>query len=261
MRPLILICLIFGLTFIFASCSYKQDHVLLEQRTSPADTFRQSNAANISNYRIKPQDVLQISNIQNSKNIVDLNAGIVGTTITATGIQSGETYTVEDDGTVALTGLGRIQVAGLTRVEARKYIEDLYRKGPLKDPLLELKIMNLKVTLLGEIKTQGNILLTKDKTTLIEIIGQAGGLTEKADEKTIKIIHTDQKYPKTDIIDLSNIKSINDPRTILQNNDIVVIAQNKRAVRADRLQDFSTIAQPALLIFNTALILFTLIRR
>ncbi|WP_299517104.1 polysaccharide biosynthesis/export family protein [Mucilaginibacter sp.] len=234
---------------------------MLEQRISPADTSRQTNAANISNYRIRPQDVLQITNIQNSKNIVDLNAGIVSAPVTAAATQSGEFYTVEEDGTVALTGLGRIPVAGLTRVAARTYIEDLYHKGPLKNPLLELKIMSLKVTILGEIRTQGNILLTKDKTTLIEIIGQAGGLTEKADEKTIKIIHADQQYPKTDIINLSSIKSINDPRTILQNNDIIVIAQNKRAVRADRLQDFTTMAQPALLIFNTALILFTLIHR
>ncbi|MDB5117917.1 MAG: polysaccharide export protein [Mucilaginibacter sp.] len=260
MRPLIPVYLIFGLLFIFTSCSYKQDQVLFEQKNSIPDSVLQKNTANISNYRIKPQDILQITNIQNSKNIIDLNPVNSGNVANSSNSQQGETYQVEEDGTVALTGLGRVQVAGLTRVEARKYIEEQYRKGPLKDPIIDLKIVNLKVTILGEIKSQGNFLLKKDKTTLIELIGEAGGLTEKADEKNIKIIHSDQPNSKPEIIDLSNIRSLSDPRTILQNNDIIYISQNRKAIRNNNIQNFSTVIQPALILFNTALIIFTLTR-
>jgi polysaccharide export outer membrane protein len=258
MRYFTLINLFFGSLFILSSCSYKQDHLLLNRNST--DTTVQTTIANISNYRIKPQDMLQITNVQNNKTIVDLTAGTVGAP-PASANSGEETYQVEEDGTIALTGLGRIKVSGLTRVEARKYIEDLYRKGPLKDPLLELKIISLKVTILGEINGPGSIPLTKDGMTLIEIIAKAGGLTNKADEKTIKIIRADQKYPKTDIIDLSNVSSLSDPRTIIQNNDIIVIAQNKTAVRNEKLQDFSIVVQPILLVFNTALIIFTLARK
>lgn len=243
---------------IFTSCSYKQNQILLEQKSFIPDTNLSKSPTNISNYRIRPQDVLQIINVQNSKNLVDLTAGAPGAGTSSTS-QQGESYQVEEDGTIALTGIGRVPVAGMTRVEARNYIENLYRKT-LKDPLFELKITNLKVLLFGEVKANGPISLTHDNTTLMEVLSQAGGVSEKADGKNIKIIRNG-KYPKTEIIDLTDIKTLTDPRIVMQNNDIVVIPQNKRAVRAERLQDFSTITSPVLLVFNTVLIVLSLTRR
>jgi polysaccharide export outer membrane protein len=256
MRYLIIVSLFVGI--VFTSCSYKQDQVLLEQKSFIPDTTLTKSYANISNYRIKPQDILQIINIQNSKNLVDLTAG--SASIASSVGTLGETYPVEEDGTIALTGIGRVQVADMTRVEARNYIENLYRKT-LKEPLFDLKIINLKVMLFGEVKTAGPILLTHDHTTLIEVLAQAGSLSDKANDKNVKIIRGNQKYPKTEMIDLSDIKTLTDPRIIMQNNDIVVVSQNKRALRAEKLQDFGTIASPVLLLFNTALIVLTLIRR
>ena len=259
MRYFTLINLIFGLFFIVSSCSYKQDHLLLERNA--ADTTVQTTIAKISNYKIKPQDVLQITNVQNNKTIVDLTAGVAGATTAAAANAGSDTYQVEEDGTIALTGLGRVKIGGMTRVEARTHIEDLYRKGPLKDPLLELKIISLKATILGEVATPGSVPLTKDGTTIIDIIAKAGGLTNKADEKTVKIVRGGQAHPKTDIINLSDVRSLNDPRAVVQNDDIIVIAQNKAAVRNEKLQDFSIVVQPILLVFNTALIIFTLARK
>ena len=251
---LIVICIFY---FLFSSCSYKQDHVFLEYKNSKIDSVSKKDLSTTENYRIKPQDILQITNIQNSKNIIDLTPSNGNGVTTNAVSQQGETYLVDDDGNIALTGIGRVKVAGLTRVEARKYIEELYSKD-LKNPILELKITNLKVTVLGEIKSQGNFQLIKDKTTLIEVIGEAGGLTDRADEKNVKIIRGNQK---TEIIDLSDIKSLSDPRIILQNNDIVYVSQNRKAIRNDNIQNFSIVTQPALILFNTALIIFTLIRR
>jgi polysaccharide export outer membrane protein len=257
MRYLIIISLCVGI--IFTSCSYKQDQVLLEQKSFIPDTTLSKSFTNISNYRIKPQDILQIVNVQSSKNLVDLSAGVSGAAGAALS-QQGENYQVEEDGTIALTGIGRVRVAGMTRVEARNYIENLYRET-LKNPLFELKIINLKVLLFGEIKGAGSIPLTHDNTTLMEVLSLAGGLNETADGKTVKIIRGGQNSPKTEIIDLTDIKTLTDPRIIMQNNDIVVIAKNKRALRAEKLQDFATISSPILLIFNTALIVLSLTRR
>jgi polysaccharide export outer membrane protein len=261
MRFLFFACLISVVIFVCSSCSYKQNQILFEQKTTIQDTVLQKNFSNIRNYRIRPQDVLQIKNLQNSKTIVDLNPriGTSSGTQEITTVQS-ENYQVEDDGTIGLTGLGRVQVAGLTRVEAMKKVEDMYHKDFLKTPLIDLKIINLKVTVLGEIKSQGNYILTKDKTTLVEIIGEAGGLTDKANEKNIKIIRGDETNQIVQIIDLNNIKSINDPRGILQSGDIIYIAQNNRAVRVDKNQTFGTTIQPELLILSTALLLFSIIR-
>jgi polysaccharide export outer membrane protein len=92
------------------------------------------------------------------------------------------------------------------------------------------------------------------------MIGEAGGLTDKANEKTIKIIRGDPKNPQVTIVDLSKITSLSDPRLILQNNDIIYIAQNKRAIKNDQIQNLSTTLQPVLIILNTALIIYALIK-
>ncbi|WP_188834425.1 polysaccharide biosynthesis/export family protein [Mucilaginibacter rubeus] len=245
---------------MLTSCSSKQYQYLFEQKNNVTDTLSKASDVAISPYRIKAQDILQIRNLQSIKYIVDeapsTNAGGGGGGGTA-----GQTFQVEDDGTVALPVIGHVKVAGLTRPEAAKQIEGLYRTNLLKDPIIELKIINLKVTMLGEIKGQGNYTLTKDRTTLVEMIGEAGGLTDKANEANVKIIRGDQKNPQVTEINLRDIQSINDPRAILQSGDVIYIAQNKRTIRNDKLQNLSVITQPVLLLLNTALIIFTLSHR
>jgi len=259
MRQIIFLYLILAAFLICTSCSNKQYQALFQERKALPDSSVLKGPVNVNEYHIKSQDLLQIRNLQDIKYIVNdapVNANTTGGTAS-----QGQTFKVEDDGTVALPVLGRLQVAGLTRVEAQNLIEGLYRKTLLKDPIIELKIVNLEVTVLGEIKGQGNYILTKDKTTLVELIGEAGGLTDKADEKNIKIIRGTGKNLAVTKIDLNNIRSIGDPAAILQSGDIIYIAQNKRATRSDNLQNFSTIFQPVLILFNTALILYTLIHK
>lgn len=249
---------------IFTSCSFKQQQVLFQQSGTTVENpkpSQENSGAGTSDYRIKSQDILQIRNLQSTKYIVDEGPSSTISNGGGSGSGQGQTYQVEDDGTVVLPVIGHVPVAGLTRAEAAKQIEDLYRKNLLKDPIIELKITNLKVTLLGEVRTQGNFPLTKDKTSLIEIIGDAGGLTERSNEKNIKIIRGDPKNPQITELDLSKIETLADPRMILQNNDIIYIAQNKRAVKNDQLQNVTTTLSPALLILNTALLIYTFIHR
>jgi len=261
MRQLIFLYLILGVILICTSCSDKQYQALFQEKKSISDTLSTKSPLPLSEYHIKSQDILEIRNLQNNKSIVDLSPSTNATPSLGSATTQPETFQVEEDGTVALTGLGHVHVAGLTRFEAQKLIESLYHNALLKDPIIALKIVNLKVTILGEIKGQGNYALTKDKITLVELIGEAGGLTDKANEKNVKIIRGTEKNPKVIEIDLNNIRSINDPATILQSGDIIYVAQNKRAARADNLQNFSTVFQPVLLLFNTVLILYTLIHR
>ena len=266
MRILVIGFLAFSLLSALASCSYKQDQLLFEQRNR-LDSTAQKNAADLINYRIKPQDLLQIRNLQNISYISDApaaegsSAGGGGASSSGGGASQGQTFQVEEDGDVILPVIGHVPVIGLTRQEATKKIENLYSNALLKNPIIELKIVNLKITILGEIRTQGNFPLVKDKTTLIEMIGTAGGLTDKANAKNIEIIRGSQSHPTITRVDLSNINSLSDPATILQNDDIIYIAQSKRAARTDNLQNFSTILQPALILLNTVLIIVTLTRR
>lgn len=244
----------FGLMLLLAlffmwSCSYKQQHALFKTNVPVPNPV--APISNYSTYKISPDDLLQIRNLQNIKFIADEQQVSASTGQTPN-------YQVQEDGTVALPVIGRVMVAGLTKSEATRKVEDLYKKNLLKDPIIDLKIINLKVTVLGEVRTQGNYFLLKDKTNLVDMIGEAGGLTDKANEKNIQIIRGDKAHPQIIIADLNNIRTLANPELNLQNNDIIYVSQNKRTIRNDSQQNVSGIVQSALVFLNTALIIYTL---
>lgn len=251
------------LLYFFSSCSSKQYQYLFQQKGTIKDTTATNLPPVQDHYHIKPQDILEIRNLQNNKDIVDLNPSVSGSPLSqmsSSQVQQNG-HLVEDDGTIALTGLGRIQVAGLTRVEAEKMIEGLYHKVLLKDPIIEVKVANLTITLFGEVRTPGNLPLVKDRTTLVQMLGAAGGLTDNANEKDIKIIRGDHNNPQVIQVDLSNIKSINDPRTILQSGDIVYVEKNRRAVRNEKLTNVTQIVQPLMFLFSVIAVVYTFAHR
>jgi len=266
MRIFTFVFLTISLLSVLTSCSYKQDQLLFQQKQG-FDSVSTAKPTPTVYYHIQAQDILQIRNLQNISYIIGdapsanipSTTGSSGSSVT-TASNQGQDFQVEEDGNVALPVIGRVPVEGLTRQEASNKIENMYKKSLLKDPIIELRIINLKVTVLGEIKAQGNYPLVKDKTTLVELIGEAGGLTDKANEKNIELIRGDPKHPIVKRIDLSNVSSLADPSAILQNGDIIYIAQNKRAIQTDKVSTFSTIIQPALIVLNTILIIFTLAR-
>lgn len=234
------------------SCSLKQKHALFESKL-PAQTGANAEQLTPPVHRIKPDDIIQIRNLQDYKAFANNSAAGAVAPVALT-------FQVEEDGNITLPVLGHVPISGLTRIEAQRKIEQLYRDSSLANPLIELKITNLKVQAFGEIKTQGDFILSKEHTTLIDILGEAGGLTAAANEKNVKIIRHDKTGLKETYIDLSNINTLTDPRIFLQAGDIIYVAQNKRAIRDDNLQNMSTLIQPSLLIFNTALIIYTLFR-
>ena len=254
------------LVVLLSSCSSRQYQILFQKKQSLTDSAYRTQDM-VGEYRIRSQDILQVRNLQDARKYLvnPAQSAAVNTNVlpdaSGTGAAGDLTYQVADDGTVILPAIGHIQVAGLTRPEAEKTIEEAYRKNVLVNPIIELKIVNLKVTMLGEVRTQGNLPLTIEHTTLIVMIGAAGGITERANESDVKIIRGTEKDPKVIQVDLGDIKSINDPRTVLQNGDIIYVAQNKRATRTDNLQSVSTIVQPSLLLINAALIILTLFRK
>ena len=212
-------------------------------------------------YKIKISDQLAIRNVQDP----EFGATTSGSSGTLSNTTSGTaqnmlSYPVEPDGMVNLPAIGKVEVVGLTRREATIKIQDLYKQKLLKDPIIELTVVNLKVTLLGEFSKQGNFLLEKDNTSLIEIIGEAGGITKTADPKTLKIIRGDRSHPEIIYVNLTDINSLASKKLILQNNDIIVLQPTKSAALSEKLQSFNNIVQPLLVVVNLAVLIFTVTR-
>lgn len=245
---------------LLGSCSYKQNQAFFEQNSKAQAAPVKAEDYKIADYKIKVGDILKVRNLQSIKLITDDASATNSTDQTSSGGGSQALdYQVETDGTIALPVIGRVQVAGLSRLETSKKLDDLYRQNVLKNPIIEVKVVNLKATIVGEVKRPGNYLLLKDETTLMEILGEAGGLTDKGNEKKVRIVRGGGLQTKQVIdVDLDDVASLTNPETIIQNQDIVYVEQNRRAIRNDKLQSLTTIAQPALLLLNTVLIILTL---
>ena len=206
-------------------------------------------------YKIKVNDLIAVKNKQNKEFLANVS------NIPNTAETNVVTYPVENDGTVNLPAVGKVVLAGLTRKEATQKLQQILEKDQLSKPIIEVTIVNVKVTLLGEFNTQGNFLLERDNTSLVEIIGQAGGInTQTADPKTLKIIRGDRSNPEIIYVNLNDINSLASKKLILQNNDIIVIQSTKNLAVTQKLQNFNNVIQPLLVIINLGVLIFSFTR-
>ncbi|MCX2575941.1 polysaccharide biosynthesis/export family protein [Pedobacter sandarakinus] len=248
----------------FSSCSLRRERALFNAPTDlVTDTLKQVYVVNDQGigdlyYRIKANDLLAVRNVQNPE-FGAVGGGVQGQSgsSSAGNSSSPQSYQVELDGKVNLPAIGKVAVAGLTRREAAIKLQDLYQAKLLKDPIIEVNIINLKVTLLGEFARQGNFLLEKDNTTLIDIIGEAGGISKTADPKSLKIIRGDRANPEIIYVNLNDINSLASKKLILQNNDILYLQTTKSAALSEKMQSINSLVQPLLVVINVALLILT----
>ncbi|WP_421944646.1 polysaccharide biosynthesis/export family protein [Pedobacter sp.] len=256
---------------ILGACSARRERSLFNASSDVVtDTIKQVYVVNdqgISDayYKIRVNDRLAIRNVQNAEFGATGNASGASASNSNQSSSSGSinnvlSYPVDLDGQVNLPAIGKIPVAGLSRREAAIKIQDLYAKQLLRNPIIELSVVNLKVTLLGEFGKQGNFLLERENTTLIDIIGEAGGITKTADPKTLKIIRGDRSNPEIIYVNLNDINSLASKKLVLQNDDIIVLQQTKSAATTEKLQSYNNILQPLLVVVNLAVLIFTVTR-
>jgi polysaccharide export outer membrane protein len=96
---------------------------------------------------------------------------------------------VRPDGRISLPLVNDVLVAGLTPTQLRQTLLERYREF---DKAVELSVMiqeinNFKVTLLGKVGKPGRHRL-KGPTTVLELLGEGGGLAEYADQDNIVIL-------------------------------------------------------------------------
>lgn len=252
---------------MFLSCASRKEYSLFNAPSDiVTDTIKQVYVVNdqgISDayYKIKVNDQLAIRNLQNKEFGATASANSSSNSNQTGGtINNTLSYLVDIDGKVNLPAIGKVEVLGLSRRDAAIKIQDLYAKQLLRDPIIELSVVNLKVTLLGEFSKQGNFLLERENTTLIDIIGEAGGINKTADPKTLKIIRGDRSHPEIIYVNLNDINSLASKKLVLQNNDIIVLQQTKSAALSEKLTSVNNIVQPFLVVVNLAVLIFTLTR-
>ncbi len=158
-------------------------------------------------------------------------------------------YLIDKDGFANFQLVGKIQLSGLTREEASRKLEKLY-SNVINNPIIEVSIVNIKVSLLGEVNNQGTYLIDRDNLTLFDLISEAHGLTPKAKKKCVRIIRGDFKNPEIILVDMRKSKSLGYDELSLQDKDIIIVDPIRIYPAADVFTAFSSFVQPFLALTN-----------
>ena len=103
------------------------------------------------------------------------------------GRQTQQTYLVDSNGNIDFPVLGTLKLEGLTRVQVTDMIKDMLKEY-VKDPIVNVRIVNFKVTVLGEVNRPGTYTINNERITIIEALGLAGDLTIQANRNNVLVI-------------------------------------------------------------------------
>ena len=138
---------------------------------------------------------------------------------------SGE-YLIDARGLVQIPGLGDIVVAGLTPMQVKERLsEQLVRRG-IVSPEISVQPV-IRVSVLGEVRSPG-LLSVEPGTNLIHLITLAGGPTERANMKAVRVIRAGRPYE----VDLqSALSGSSAGRVVLFSNDVVFLDRKRGLTR------------------------------
>lgn len=131
-------------------------------------------------------------------------------------------YLVDQDGTIDFPVLGKIKVAGINKTELKQYFKDrlsIY----IKDPIINIRILNYKVSILGEVKGPGQYTIGSERLTLLELISNAGDLTFYGKRDNILIIRDYMGTKTYNRVDITKADFVNSPFYYLDQNDVVYV--------------------------------------
>jgi polysaccharide export outer membrane protein len=131
-------------------------------------------------------------------------------------------FTVDDNGQIKLPVLGALKVKGLTLQEIEKHVQAEADKY-LVDATVIVRLLNYKVTVLGEVSRPGVYSHYNDQLTILEAIGKAGDITDLGDKRNIMVIRPHPKGRITYQIDLTEKGLLTSPAFFLKPNDVVYV--------------------------------------
>lgn len=150
-------------------------------------------------------------------------------------------YLVNKDGNIDFPVIGKVSVVGLSSEELREHLKEKLADY-LKNPIINIRIKNFTVTVLGEVNRPGTYSVNGEEITILEALGLAGDMTIKGMRNNILVIRDFNGAKVYTKLDLTSKMVATSPAFYLTQNDVVIVEPNQSAVTASSLDNRANIA-------------------
>ena len=245
------VSLLFLLPVLFAASSCVSYSELVNFETIRAEQAKVESIDNALELRVQPKDLLRIQVLS-----VDPEAALPFNDQAITGglgqvsnqnLQLFSGYLVDEDGFIDLPLLGRVEAAGQT-VESLQFLIRGKLEQFLVDPVVNVRYLNFKVTVIGEVTVPGVIPLPNSRVTVLEAIGLAGDLTDYADRTSVLVVREQDGERSYKRLNFQNDEVFSSEYYYLKQNDVIYVEpiRARTATVQDPAQRFVSYVAPVL---------------
>jgi len=259
------LCVLFSsIILCLAACSGPKKTVYFTEDSRPDSTVYNQLIAQHAEATIQPNDILAISvaspsfSPEDKPSQVFLNGGLTYA-VTGNGGTStaNNSFLVDSSGYIDYPRIGRLKMGGLTITHAKEELA-MRLKDYLKQPVIEVRILNYRITMLGEISNPGPLLTSNHKMTIIDAIAQSGGIPITGRKDNVLIIREVNGQREFAHIDLNSRNVFNSPYYYLHQNDIVYVEPSN--IRKQEGNEFMRLYLPSITsILSLVLMTYTIV--
>ncbi|WP_367913181.1 polysaccharide biosynthesis/export family protein [Leadbetterella sp. DM7] len=260
----ILVTVFFGM-LVFQSCRSPRE--LSYFQAADSLTYKQIPGIQPEVSRIQPNDILAITitsmdkesnEILNFANINPIPMSIFPGTQGGTGMRSQPLgYLVDALGFVELPFVGKVRVNGFTLSEAAGTIRSLVDSSLVVEPAVNVRFLNRKFSVLGEVGKTGTFNLLDDRTTLPEALAIAGDIGVYGNRERVMVIRESEGIREIARVNLRTEEIFDSPYYYIRHGDLIYVEPlREKATNTDRQVQLAPIVLSAI---STTIVLFTFI--
>ncbi|EDM38323.1 polysaccharide export protein, BexD/CtrA/VexA family [Pedobacter sp. BAL39] len=177
--------------------------------------------------RILKNDVLSLT-VKTSSEATNALYASNSSSINASGVYEKEGYRVNELGMINLPLLGEVKIGGLTLAEAEFAVTAALKKNTVKgDVMVNIKFMNFRITVIGEVNHPSTFSVQNEKITLLEALGMAGDMTAYGKRENVLLIREVDGERVLARVNLNHKEALNSPYFYLRQNDVIYVEPDK----------------------------------
>jgi len=166
-------------------------------------------------------------------------------------------YLVSQNSTINFPILGELSVKDKTTKDLENDIKKLlFDGGYLINPNVNVRLLNAKVTILGEVNNPGTFSFTENNVSFLQALGLAGDLTINGSREDLVVLRRIDGLQTTERIDLTSASFLSGPYQMVKPNDVIVVNPNSAKLKtAGYVGNISTILGITSLLLSSIILL------